>query len=218
MNKDFGVLHFKDWGASFIPHILQELYIHQIYSKFLGGRENLTILDLGLNIGLFSMYASPMAKQIYGFEPAKETFELATKNIQDNKITNVKLFNKAIALENGKLTLFHTTNTTANSLMPELNALPELAEEVETIRLDTFVKEEKIKHIDFIKMDIEGTEDEVLGSESFQNIAPIVDAMVVELHPWTKQHPQQVVTTLRDRGFKVDVIPSDALILGCVKK
>ena len=78
------VILFKDWSASYIPHILRELYLDSVYAPFLNGKENLTILDLGLNIGLFSLYASPFAKQVYSFEPSKESFELATKNITEN--------------------------------------------------------------------------------------------------------------------------------------
>lgn len=213
-----GVIHFKNWKQSWIPYILRELYIDQIYARYLHGRKDLTIFDLGLNIGLFSMYAAEYAKTVYAFEPSKESFDIAQKNISENGINNVKLFRKAIAKDDGKTTLYHSTNTTANSTMAELNMIPELAEEVETIRLDTFVNQEKIEHIHFMKMDIEGTEDEVLGSKSFQNIVPILDAFVVELHDWTKTQPQQVVTTIRDYGFKVEVIPSQALILGCEKR
>lgn len=221
MNDGNGVIHYKGWYKSYIPHILEEIYIRNVYAPYFNDKKDLTILDLGFNIGLFSMYASKFAKQIYAFEPTLETFEIGKRNIEDNNITNVKLFQKAIMKEDGKITFFHSDNTTMNSAIEAVNSQnvgEKTKEEVDAIRLDTFVKEEGIEHIDFMKMDIEGSEAEVIGSKSFENIAPILDAMVLELHDWNGVNPQQIVTTLRDYGFVVEVIPAQALILGCVKQ
>ena len=175
-------------------------------------------MDWGLNIGLFSMYASPFAKQIYAFEPAKETFEIAQRNITDNKLTNVKLFNKAITKDNGKITFYHNENSTMNSTMEVVNNKPELKEIVETIRPDTFVEQEGITHIDFAKIDVEGSECELIASEAFQNIVPILDAFVVEYHSWSGVNPQQLVNNIRDYGYSVVQIPSEAIIFGATKK
>lgn len=217
MNEGNGIIHYKDWKNSWIPHILKELYIDNIYSPYLEGRKDLTIFDLGANIGLFSMYASQFAKEVFAFEPAKETFEIAQKNIRENNITNVRIYQKAVHTENEKVKLFHSVNTTANSLLDAVRDKSQEPEEVEGIRLDTFIKEEKIEKIDFMKIDIEGTENLLLSSESFENIVPIIDAFVIELHDWSMIHPQQTVTTIRDLGYDVVEIPSQALILGATK-
>jgi len=213
-----GVIHYKDWQASYIPQILEEIWIRQVYAPYLHNRKDLTILDLGLNIGLFSMYATQFAKQIYAFEPAKETIDLARKNIDENEIKNVKLFQEAISIEDGEMPFYHSTNTTANSLSEALNQKPELKEMVKTTRLDTFVKKEGITKIDFAKIDIEGEEGKVIGSKSFENIVPILDAFVMEWHSWAGMNVQQIVTTIRDYGYNVEVIPAEATILGCVKR
>lgn len=221
MNTSDGVIHFKDWDNSWIPQILKEMYIDNVYAPYLYNKTNLTILDLGLNIGLFSMFASRFAKQIYAFEPAKQTFDIAKKNIEENGLTNVKLYQKAIAKDDGTVTFWHADNTTMNSTMEIVtskNAQGKTKEEVEAIRLDTFVGQEGITHIDFAKIDIEGTECEVIGSKSFQNIVPILESFVVEYHEWSGVNVQQLVTTIRDYGYVVNLIPAQAVILGAVKK
>lgn len=227
MDGETGVIHFKDWNNSYIPNILKELYLDQVYAPFLHGKENLTIFDLGFNIGLFSMYAAPFAKQIYGFEPTKETFDLATKNIKDNRLNNIKLIQAAISTEDKVSTdFFHYTNSTMNSLSGDIltkaqstgNLSQTDSEKVQLMRLDTFVKQEGIKKIDFMKMDIEGEEGKVIGSQSFENITPILESLVVELHSWSGLNPQQLVTTLRDYGYYVEQIPSEATILSAIKK
>src|SRR3990167_5528929 len=147
-----GTIHYKDWDNSYIPNIFQEIYLQKIYEPFLVGKKDLILFDLGMNIGLWSIYASKYAKMVYSFEPAKETFDIASLNLKDNGITNVRTYQKAIAEENGEATFYHSINTTMNSLNPAVNSLPDLAEEVETVRLDNFILQEKIKIIDFAKI------------------------------------------------------------------
>ena len=220
MDNGYGVIHFKDWYSSYIPFILEEIYIKNIYGPYLHGKKDLTILDLGCNIGLFSMFATQFAKQIYAFEPTKETFEIAKKNIAENNITNVKLFQKAIMKDDGNITFYHSENSTMNSAMASIQTEEFKIvgkEEVEGIRLDTFVKQEGITHIDFMKVDCEGSESEIIGGKGFENIASMVDSLIVEYHVWSGVNVQQLVTTLRDYGYKVNLIPSQAVILGCKK-
>ena len=220
MNNQKGVIHFKNWSNSFIPEILKELYIDRIYHPYLRAKFDMTILDLGCNIGLFSLYASAFAKQIYAFEPSQESFDLASQNIKDNNLTNIKLFKKAISKDNGTAKFWHADNITMNSMMEIVtikNNSEKTSEEVEKIRLDDFVKEEKIEHIHFMKMDIEGSEGEVIGSQSFENITPILDSFVLEYHDWAGISVQQLVTTIRDYGYRVELIPSQAVILGATK-
>lgn len=218
MDGKTGVIHFKDWDNSYIPNILREMYLDRVYEPFLGGKENLTIIDAGFNIGLFSLYAQKYAKQIYAFEPSAETYKIGLKNLKGNRINNVKLFQKAISTKDEKINFYHNQNSTMNSTMAVVENLPKIKETVEGIRFDTFVKEEGIEKIDFLKLDIEGSECEVIGSESFANIVPILEALVVEYHSWSGVNPQQLVTTLRDYGYLVTQIPSEATILSAVKK
>ena len=63
--------------------------LHQ-YSK----RNNSEIfLDIGANIGFYSILFSNKLKQIYSFEPNKRNFLVLTKNIERNKLKNIKIFN-----------------------------------------------------------------------------------------------------------------------------
>lgn len=217
-NKGYGTINFKNWDSSYIPHILRELYLDNIYKPYLEGKKDLTIFDLGANIGLFSLYASQFAKEVFAFEPAKETFDLAQKNLKDNNVTNVRLYQKAIHTKDEKIKFYHNTNTTMNSTMEVVEDKSQAVEEVEGVRWDTFVKENDIKKIDFAKIDVEGSEAMLLASESFENIVPILEAGVLEYHSWCQVNPQQIVTTLRDYGYEVVQIPSEATILGFVKK
>lgn len=212
-----GVIHYKDWDNSYIPNILQEIYLRKIYFPYLSGKRDLVMMDIGFNIGLWSLYASKYAKTIYSFEPSLESYNIGLKNLEDNGIKNVKLYQKAISKDDGKTIFYHSTNTTMNSLNPAVGNTGE-KEEVEMVRLDTFAEQEKIKHIDFIKLDIEGFEDKVLMGEGFQKVAPIIDTIVYEWHTWSEANPHLINTALKDFGFKrIKQLGSDATVFACTK-
>mgnify|MGYP006276752347 CR=1 FL=1 len=215
MNKK-GVINYSDWDNSHIPEILLEIYLQKIYHPYLSGRDGI-FLDLGLNIGLWSLFASKYAKQIYAFEPTKETYDIAVQNFKDNGITNVKAFQKAIAPTDGKVTFYHSSNSTMNSMISLVND-NKVTEEVETMSLETLVKQEKIDHINFIKCDIEGSEDKLFTSESFKKVVPIVDTMIYEWHTWGSSNPNTLNAGLISLGFKtIKKLPCEATVFACMK-
>lgn len=216
---DAGVINFYNWEASHIPEILQEIYIKRIYAPFMSGKTNGVFFDLGCNIGLWSLYASHYAKTIYAFEPNQQSFDIATKNFKDNKIENVKLFKEAIAPNDGETDFYISTNTTMNSMKAEVNNTGK-KETVKTTRLDTFVKEQKIEKIDFMKFDVEGSESEIFTSESFKNIVPILNAFIYEWHTWSTSNPNVLNRGLMDYGYNIHQImlgPNEATLFACQK-
>lgn len=51
------------------------------------------LIDIGANIGFYSILFSNKLEQIYSFEPNKRNFLVLAKNIEKNKLNNIKIFN-----------------------------------------------------------------------------------------------------------------------------
>lgn len=194
-----GIFFREDMNNNYIPEILKEIYRDRVYNVQLGKKKDLVIIDAGANISLFSQYATPMAKIIYSIEPSEEHFECILKAKSFNK--NDKIFPVKVALsnKNGIAKLYHSSNTTAYSLN-SANAEGD-PEEVETITLDKFFEENKIEHVDFMKVDIEGAEAEVFGSEGFDKVKDKIDVIMGEFHQWNNLNPDLFASYFRDRGF-----------------
>lgn len=215
MTSDIKGIFFRDFNNSYIPNILEELYREKVYDQFLGDRENLTILDIGGNVGLFTFYAYPYAKKIYIVEPSKPHVEVINTMLEHNKMAGkVTVIDKAVSDKDGEATFYHNENVTMFSLKEEVNSKPEEKETVPTIRLDTLFTQYKIDHVDFMKLDIEGSEVDVVNSLGFKNVASKIDSMVIEYHQWARRNPSQLTTTLMDLGFEVFPIPSKAALFG----
>jgi FkbM family methyltransferase len=123
------------------------------------------VLDLGANIGLYTLIAAKSASQVFAFEPDPKSFSNLKKNIEANNAMNVHLVNKAVRNKTGKDPFCSYSKYPLDRgnlhIVTEHEKMNQNFIVVETISLDEFFRN-KSKKIDVIKMDIEGLEFEAL--------------------------------------------------------
>ena len=194
---------------NFIEHQLVEIYLDKIYQPVFRDKKDLTILDVGAFIGLTSYYFSRFAKVVYAFEPSLAYFDLLSRMLVFNEIKNVLPFRLALYLENNQFPFYHSKlNHTSSSLNAVVNVDNQPSEIVETITLDKFFTEQKIEHVDLLKLDVEGSEIEILSSQGFKKVAERIDNLVIESHAWAGRHPNQLQEALKNNGYKVEPVPN----------
>lgn len=114
-------------------------------------------------MGLFAAYAATKGAKVYCFEPCSSTKELLKQTQSLYPEGQITIIPKALSNTNDKELFFMTNNIGANRLWSSPMKDPIIGEEqVETIRLDTFIEETGIIP-DFIKIDIEGSEKNMLS-------------------------------------------------------
>jgi len=127
-------------------------------------KPGMVVVDAGAHIGQYTLLASPLvgaSGAVHAFEPVPRNFEQLAYHIRENGFATTVRMNK-VALWHRAETLHlylkteHATNPGAYSAGPSL----ELVDSVTTraVRLDDYVKENDIRRVDLIKMDIEGAE------------------------------------------------------------
>jgi FkbM family methyltransferase len=127
-------------------------FIHSI-------RSDDVVIDLGANIGYFSLIASKYIGSkghVFAFEASPKVYELLCKNCSlSNK--NISPFNLAVADQEGTLKFNLPQNPQEQgSGSLSKNNMGDI--EVESLSIDRFAQTEKITRLDLIKMDIEGAE------------------------------------------------------------
>ncbi|RXJ45397.1 FkbM family methyltransferase [Gelidibacter gilvus] len=127
-------------------------------------KKNDVVFDIGANIGLTSIYASKLVGRngtVHVFEPLTSTFEILKRNIKVNRLTNVKTYNIALSNHEGVGLIYKNLhiNRGAASLKKSIN---EIGENVIISTLDRFVSTNAIELINFMKIDVEGSEYDVL--------------------------------------------------------
>jgi FkbM family methyltransferase len=203
-------IFFENFKNSYIPHILKESYIDQAYEPYFRGKKDLTIVDVGANIGLTSFYFYDYAKVVYALEPSEQHMKVLKHMIAFNKMDDrIIPIKKALSHKNGTANFYHNENVTMFSLNSAVNSKDD-KEEVETITFDSFFKENNITHVDFLKLDVEGSEHEIIGSEGFDKVADKIDVIMGEHHVWSGRNPEQFRAAFIDRGFDFMWIPNEA--------
>ena len=195
----------------YIPWIYKEIYFDGVYTDILNGHEetkDLTIVDIGANIGVTVQHFQRFSKKVYAVEPSSIHFEALKKNKEFNEWDNVDVENAAIADTDGEMEMHYCENNlTSNSLILDYGGR---TEKVKTLRMDTYFKEKGIEKVDFMKLDVEGAEDMILRSEGFKNVADKIKAIEVEFHypSWP-----QLVEYMVELGYKARRYQSSAVIV-----
>ena len=136
------------------------------------------IIDVGANIGLFSLYSAMNgASHVEAFEPCEETFEVLKENIEYNNFSSqIILHNLAVTdVSNSEVFIPKKSspyNKTYQEPQKEMN-------KVKTINLEDFFS--SVNKIDLIKVDCEGAEFKIFSSLS-ANFIDKIHEIRMELH------------------------------------
>jgi len=130
-------------------------------------KEGDIVLDIGANIGVYTVMIAEIVGEkgkVYAFEPDPTNFAILKKNVEINGYKNVILIDKAVSSKKGKLKLFLCEENTGDHKIYDSKENRKFVE-IESIRLDDYFSDYKGK-IDFIKMDVEGSEPGVINGAS----------------------------------------------------
>lgn len=142
-------------------------------------KRNDVVFDVGANIGLTTIYASILSGKngkVFAFEPLESTYKILLENLKINRVKNVVPINSALSDEDGYGYIFENLHINRGAASLISNSITE-GLEVRKEKLDTFISKNNIDNINFIKIDIEGSELPMLeGSSEYlmSSIKPII--------------------------------------------
>lgn len=185
------LLHFKNLfrkrkivgDKNAIPEMWQEIFEEKLYD-FNSPTETPNILDVGANIGIATLYFKskhPRAK-IKAFEPVGESFEALKENTKS--LESVELFNYGLSDYEGEGVIYGESDTAEKSMTENFIKSKKFTEEqlkpIPCIfkKLSSFVTEP----IDFLKIDIEGSEGKVFKELHESGKLKMIKELVMEYH------------------------------------
>jgi len=80
------------------------------------------------------------------------------------------------------------------------------------MNLSTIMDLTDTKHIDFLKLDIEGSEFPLLASDDFLKASKNIDVIMGELHSWTGRNPNQAIVAMEECGYKVKLLAQSPIL------
>jgi FkbM family methyltransferase len=207
------IAHFAE-PSNYADTIIREINASNFYDYILKDAQSLTILDMGANIGLFSLYASDIARKIYAFEPTPRHYHIL--KTLTSSYSNIKAFQMAVGAVNDSIDFFvNSENSTMNSLQ---NVYGEKIS-VQSIRLKEILQLVGEHQIDFVKCDIEGSEMTAITDDTVGEVRDHVKVWYVECHAtdhanwdWSIEQNRRTLATMFVRqGYQVHQLRRDVL-------
>ena len=170
-----------------------------------------TVLDIGANVGIMSLLFSDLVGEtgkVLSFEPNPIIFEDLEAAVEKKSANNVNLFKMGLGECEGELILSVPHSNLGLGTLVRTSSEKCTKYKVQVKTLDNILKKESVTKVDFMKIDVEGFEYNVLlgAHETLRQQKPKV--IVFELNNFKgKAKDQEVVKFLTDLDYKFISIP-----------
>jgi FkbM family methyltransferase len=203
-----------DWRVAYADYdalvdLFTEIFVRKHY-PFEQRRPRPFVVDCGANIGVASLYFKTIAPdaQVLAFEPNPTAFRLLETNMRHNGIADdVECVPLALAREPGIRTL-HVPAPAHGGASLEFAGEGWSPVAVEAVRLSDRIGD---RQVDFLKIDVEGSETAILDDLGENGVLSQVDEIVLEHHPRNARDLAGLLGKLADADFECRVaVVSDA--------
>jgi FkbM family methyltransferase len=174
-------------------------------------RPGMVVMDIGAHHGLYSLLAAKCVGEsgcVRSFEPSPRERKYLKQNLVVNHCHNVTVESIALGSRAGRTELFVVEGNKdgCNSLRPPSEPVTSQKISVELQSLDEYLQNQRIDKVDFIKLDVEGGELEVLrGAERLLQSADkpviLVEAEDIRTAPWGYR-AEEIIRHLEGFGFR----------------
>jgi len=195
--------------------------LHSLKMKKKGG----VMFDIGANVGEYSQMIQHksegigMTVDLHLFEPTKSCF--STISTKFKEMSAIKLNNFGVSDSDSVATIYYDKEQSGLASLYQRNLdcydlELNKSEEIKLRRLDSYIEENSIKHIDFIKIDIEGHELKAFeGFGSYLN-SEFIDYIQFEYggaNLDSHSSLMEIYKLLTDRGFQISKVMPNGLEL-----
>ena len=160
-------------------HIEREVYLYGGFERdyaqalealFREGRIRGPVgVDIGANIGLYSLLMAPHFETVHSFEPQGRVFDRLVRNLEINNIHNVKVHRLAVGTQEGEAAFHSAAEESENHGLAGFSnhvfageGRPFVTDTVRVVSLDRYLSSE-LGRIGFVKIDVEGFELQALA-------------------------------------------------------
>ncbi len=187
-----------------------DLYEENVMN-FLKGylKPGMIVFDPGANMGYFAAKCLEMIRpggKVYSFEPSNTCLDRLRANNDLSSIENWELLPMALTDRTGEMTFYDTPRviTRGYACLENVSAPADrMPHKVHVTTIDDFCKERAIAKVDFLKLDIEGSELPALRGATRMIAARALPAILVEttLTETDRSTTEEIDRLLRSAGY-----------------
>lgn len=163
-----------------------EPYVSHVFNPNKGD----VVLDVGAHIGYYTLKAAKTVGSeglVISVEPDPRNFKLLKKNVNSNRLRNVKLINCALGESSSYAILKIGRDPTRSTLMNKIQNHNTSLIKIEVKTMDDLFEEIKVQKLNWIKIDVEGAASKVLKggfkilSQPIKMIIEVTDNKTIDL-------------------------------------
>lgn len=165
-----------------------------------------TVIDVGANIGCFTITAAKLAGptgRVIAIEPEESTYQQLLRNIKLNRLDNVTALRLAVGATEGEILLHSDPNRLFSSVFSSVNGRPVEGSDqrVPMVTLDSLMEKYGIERCDYLKLDCEGAEHEIVANMS-PATASRVKQITMEVHKIAGFDSEMLTNRLESFGYQ----------------
>lgn len=184
--------------------VLNEITCNKIYhNSFVNVEQGDLVIDIGFNYGLFSLESLKFnPRQIIAFEPNPT---LVNTFFNYFPISQIEVIRKAVSKSDGKVEFFENVVPGMSSLYQEINNIEsDKSYEVDSLNLLNFLKIRNIEQVDYLKIDCEGSEYDII--ESLEDYLLSIKKIALEFHHQVdNEKVQKLISTFKEFNFEIKI-------------
>lgn len=171
-----------------------------------------TVVEVGVWNGYDTATFAKLSNHVIGFEPSPRNYAMAQKNLND--FENITLVNKGLWDSNNQLQIQYGEESSDDGFLHPDKGEKKDSVKVEAVRLDEYLSKRGVDEVDFLKVEAEGAEPEVLKGIGDLQIDNIVVGATAERDG--NAVGKEVLEILQSKGYKLVGITRGHLMHFCL--
>ncbi|HEX6347813.1 MAG TPA: FkbM family methyltransferase [Candidatus Dormibacteraeota bacterium] len=160
-----------------------------------------TVIDVGAHVGSFTVWVARRAPRarIVAVEPNPQSFHLLERNIRLNGLSDrVRTINAAVGAEAGRVAFESSEHSLGTKMSTQGNG----ALMADVFRLADLIQESGFNTVDYLKLDTEGMEYQIL-KHADAGVLRQIRRLTCEYHPVAGESVQALADQLEAAGYSV---------------
>lgn len=197
------------------PQLAESMETTELYLRYAHLEPGDVVFDLGAYAGGATYHFSRAvgaAGHVYAFEPDPSSYECLMRNIELHSMTNVTPERCGVWSHTGRVA-FQAEGNMGSAVVEAAARTSDTMQSIDVVSLTDYCAKKEISRVDFVKLDVEGSEAAILRS-SGDFISTFRPPMVIEVHfVRGVRTDDEVTNALQRHGYRLEVVEQAGLPL-----
>jgi len=162
-------------------------------------KKNDTVIEAGVYHGKDTAIFAKLAENVIGFEPSPRNLKIARRNL--SKFNNIKLQNSGLWFENDDININYAANPSDDGILKTDSKTVHRTKSIQVYSLEDFATKNNISKIDFLKVEAEGAEPEIIKGLGNLDVRDIVINAGAERN--SKSPGKEIIELLYSKGYNL---------------